>query len=217
MFDSETRAIDIENRHGETTIATPTVRPRAVLTPRETRDFSNILLPQEYVAFATRPHPVVYTRAVLPFAIGLVAVAIALTRHAHPIVHGHHRSVALITTMPGIALVAFGAIVLYRAFASLARAATYRYGRRIVATNRRIFVVDGLLGRRIRPLANSTMASARLTQGILGRRFGFGSIVMDAESLRDLRDPIDLYRSVAAVGNGATENDWTPAARMTIV
>jgi hypothetical protein len=96
---------------------------------------------------------------------------------------------------------------------------------RIVTTNRRVFVVEGLVGRRVRPFGNTALASSRLVQGPLGRALGYGTIIVGGEAvtmmaggaLRDLRDPVHLYHEFEAVAMGVDGDNWAQPVRQTIV
>ncbi|HYZ16487.1 MAG TPA: hypothetical protein VE591_08805, partial [Candidatus Acidoferrum sp.] len=113
------------------------------------------------------------------------------------------------------AVAALGGAALLRGLLSLARAASYYLGFHVVTTNRRAFVVEGVLARRVRPLGNGVMAAASLTQTILGRIGNFGTITMDGTVIRDLRDAVGVYREFQAVANGVDGDRWAPAVRQT--
>ena len=114
-----------------------------------------------------------------------------------------------------IVALTIGAFALLRALMNLVRAATYYLSFRIVTTNRRVFLIDGLFARRIRPLGNTAMAGSTLLQGPLGRMLGFGSIATSNGSFRDMREPVQLYREFGAVANGVDGDTWTQAIRQT--
>ncbi|HTJ27555.1 MAG TPA: PH domain-containing protein [Candidatus Limnocylindria bacterium] len=198
--------------------AIPRVSPRAELTHRPVAvppDLAAMLLPSESLTYAAGPHPVVYARPLAAIAIIGVALAVALTYHVTVLEHGHHVSVPLLDARLRIGAWAIGGIAVLRALFSLARATAYYLGFRVMTTNRRVFEVRGFLGRRVRPLGNTAMAGSSLVQGILGRIFNYGTIVMKDATIRDMRDPIALYREMQGVANGLDGDRWAPVLRQT--
>jgi len=171
------------------------------------RNLAKTLLPGERVTFGSTPHPIVLVRPL----IGVVAVLVAFSVTWNALAASAH--------VPEMVLA--GAAFAY-ALVALIRSAAYFLGFRAVATNRRVFVVRGMLWRRVMPLANGALASAQLVQGVFGRMYGFGSIDV-AESgvrtklFRDMRDAGALYRECQAVANGVDGDTWTPAVRQTII
>ena len=104
----------------------------------------------------------------------------------------------------------------------LLRRASQFAGLRIVSTNRRVFAIRGVLVRRMTPLGNTALAASTLSQGFLGRLFGYGSIdlpLADGTPSRfsDMRDALQLYREFQAVANGVDGDEWKPAVRQTII
>jgi hypothetical protein len=170
------------------------------------------LLPSERIAFATRPHPVVVVRPLIAIGIGAGLLAWALTRHLHPIVGGRDFGGAA-----HIAIVVAGALAGLRLAGWLLAETAYLAGFRIVATNRRIIEVTGVLRRRVKPLGYNTLASASLVQSVFGARFGYGTIAMPDARVRDVREPAALYREMQAVANGVDGDRWDPAIRQTIL
>ena len=161
-------------------------------------ELAGVLLPTEHVTFSSGPHP---------------------------IVRGHHVSQPLIAGPYRTAVLVLLAILLAReALLFLIRFLHY-LSYRIVTTNRRVFVVEGIVGRRVRPFGNTALASSRLVQGPLGRWLGYGTIYVGAEAanmtiggaLRDLRDPVALYHEFEAVALGVDGNSWAQPIRQTIV
>jgi hypothetical protein len=92
-------------------------------------------------------------------------------------------------------------------------ATTSRY--RIVTTNRRVFIVEGLFGRRVTPVGNTALAGATMSQGFLGRMLGFGTMFLSTGAIRDMRDPVRLYREFEAVAMGVEGDTWKQAIRQT--
>ncbi len=188
---------------------------RASLVAETARPLAGLLLPTETVTFGTRPHPIVLRRPLAALALVAVVVTLALSIDVPTLVGGHHVLVPLIAARARPWIFAAGGAAALRALWSLGNAARYFYGFRAVTTNRRAFVVDGVFARRVRPLANTAMARAALRQSLLGRFWNYGTIDLGSERLRDVRDPIALYRELQAVANGVDGNTWTPALRQT--
>jgi hypothetical protein len=171
------------------------------------RNLAKTLLPGERVTFGTTPHPVVLVRPVL-LALAVV-IGFGVAWHTVP-----SRWHVLVDVLGALAAVA-GVV-------ELARGAGYYFGFRAVATNRRIFVIRGVLWRRMTPLANTALAASTLVQGVFGRLYGFGTVdVPQADArrplFRDMRDPGELYRECQAVANGVDGDEWKPAVRQTII
>jgi len=171
------------------------------------RGLAATLLPGENVTFGSAPHPFVLARPL----IVLLAVAIAFGA-AWQLVPGRDRAY----------VEALGAVAAVASLIAFARGLGYFAGFRVVATNRRIFAIRGIIVRRVAPLGNGELAGSSLAQGIVGRMFGFGSIeVFQAGKrhalFRDVRDAPTLYRECQAVANGVDGDLWTPAVRQTII
>jgi uncharacterized membrane protein YdbT with pleckstrin-like domain len=135
--------------------------------------------------------------------------------------HAGHPS-ALLTGWERTAAFGVGFALLAASGASLVKRALRFVGLRVVATNRRVFAIRGVLVRRITPLGNTALAAATLSQGLLGRIFGYGSIELPLAdgtpgSFRDMRDALQLYREFQAVANGVDGDTWKPAIRQTII
>jgi Bacterial PH domain len=182
-------------------------------------ELAGMLLPSERVTFASTPHPVVFVRPIVEAVVFGAILLTALGWETHPIVHGHHLTVPLLAGTARLAVEALGGFAALRVL-GLFLARTWRYfGYRVVTTNRRAFVVTGVLGRRVRPLPNTGMAGATMSQSLFGRIFNYGTVVLggDARSMRQMRDPVHLYREFEAVANGVDGDTWTPAVRQTLI
>jgi hypothetical protein len=179
---------------------------------------AKMLLPGEHVRFGSSVHPVVLLLPVVLIAVIPAVLELALgwtVRHAglrSLWLTGWEREGAIVAGIA--ALAAAGGLLIKRAlrFAGL----------RIVATNRRIFAIRGVIVRRITPLGNTALAASTLSQGLLGRTFGYGSIELPLAdgtpgAFRDMRDALQLYREFQAVANGVDGDTWTPAVRQTII
>ena len=177
--------------------------PASAVPPKLAR----MLLPGEHVTFGSTPHPVVFA---VPLVLAAALVA-ALAGGLH-VARGPWREALLIAG--GVLLGATGALFVKRAlrFAGL----------RVVSTNRRIFAIRGVIVRRITPLGNTALAGSTISQGVLGRMLGYGSIHLPLadgtpDAFRDMRDVLELYREFQAVAHGVDGEDWRPAVRQTIV
>jgi hypothetical protein len=171
------------------------------------RNLAKTLLPGERVTFGSTPHPFVLVRPLLV----LVSVAIAFAVGWQLLRPAYHT-----------ALDVAGALAAAASLVALVRAAGYFLGFRAVATNRRIFVIRGILWRRVVPLGNTALAASTLVQGVVGRMYGFGTVDVPQPNtrralFRDMRDPGELYRECQAVANGVDGDTWTPAVRQTII
>jgi hypothetical protein len=179
-------------------------------------ELAGMLLPSERVTFGSTPHAIVFARPLFGIAATLVALAVVLLWETHPVVHGRHVTVPLVDGLARTAVLVVGALAILRGLYGVVRAALYFFGYRVATTNRRVFVVEGLFGRRVRPLGNTSMAGATMSQGMLGRSLGYGDVVLPGVGrIREMRDPIRLYREFEAVANGVDGDTWTPAIRQT--
>jgi hypothetical protein len=190
------------------TVAPRSMPVRAAAAGRAVpRQLASTLLPGEHVTFGSTPHPIVLAWPLIAVLAILVAFGFAWN------------DLGASLHLPTIVLA--GAAAAY-ALVSLVRNAAYFFGFRAVATNRRIFVVRGVLWRRVVPLGNGVLASSQLVQGVVGRLYGFGSIDVAQNGVRtklfrDMREAGALYRECQAVANGVDGEHWTPAVRQTII
>jgi hypothetical protein len=177
---------------------------------------AKMLLPGENIRFGTQVHPVVM---VLP-AVCLVAV-VALFEGLTWFGHQHQGAWLRTGVWPMLQLLV--EVAALAASLGLLVKRWFRFlGLRLVATNRRIFAIRGVIVRRITPLGNTALAGSTLSQGVFGRRFGYGSIDLPLadgtpDSFRDIRDALQLYREFQAVANGIEGDEWKPAVRQTII
>lgn len=180
-------------------------------------ELSGMLLPTESVTFASSPHPIVFVQPVVQIAVIAIALAVVLGWQTHPVVRGHHVTVPLVIGTVRLAVLALGALLVLREIGSLALRLVHFLAYRIVTTNRRVFIVEGLFGRRVRPLGNTALAGATMSQGVLGRMLGYGTVTCAQGTMRDMRDPVRLYREFEAVAMGVDGNTWTQPIRQTII
>jgi hypothetical protein len=189
------------------------VAQRTVTAPPK---LAKMLLPGERIRFGTQVHPIVMA---LPVAglLATVVLSAALGGFA-----GQHQG-AWLRTGVWPALTAFVELGALAGWLGLFVKRWFRYlGLRLVATNRRIFAIRGVIIRRITPLGNTALAGSTLSQGVLGRIFGYGSIDLPLadgtpDAFRDIREALQLYREFQAVANGVDGDEWKPAVRQTII
>jgi hypothetical protein len=191
---------------------------RAALMTSVPPKLAKMLLPGERVTFGTAVHPVVL---LLPLFYLVLVVLGSLGLMGWIGAHRHDAAWMLKGVWPEVILGA--EVALGVASLGLLVKRTMRYmGLRIVSTNRRIFAIRGVIVRRITPLGNTALAGSTLSQGILGRMMGYGSIDLPLadgtpDRFRDIRNALELYREMQAVANGADGDTWTPAVRQTII
>ena len=183
-------------------------------------ELAGMLLPTESVTFMSTPHPIVFVWPLVHLAVTAVALLVVLSWTLHPIVRGHHATVPLVAGPVRIAVLVAGALLMLRALIALGAAALHYFGSRIVTTNRRVFLVKGIFGRQVTPVGNTALAGATMSQGPLGRMLGYGNIFMPLASsapsaIRDMREPVRLYREFEAVANGVEGDTWKMAIRQT--
>ena len=185
-------------------------------------ELAGMLLPTEAVTFASSPHWVIFVRPAIHAVVILIVLATVLGWQLHPIVRGHHVTVPLLTGPVRTAVLVFAALLLLReAFSVFGRLMRY-FGFRVVTTNRRVFVVEGLFGRRVTPLSNTALAGTTMWQGFFGRMLGYGNLMLPPAAswtgaIREMRDPVKLYREFEAVAQGVDGDHWTPAVRQTLI
>jgi hypothetical protein len=195
----------------------------AVLAPPGTpAELSGMLLPSEAVTFASSPHPVIFVRPAIHVVVILIVLVTALGWQLHPVVRGHHVNVPLLAGVARTAALGVAGLLLLReAFSIFGRLMRY-FGFRVVTTNRRVFVVEGLLGRRVTPLSNTALAGTTMWQGFFGRMLGYGNLALPPAAswtgtISEMREPVRLYREFEAVAQGVDGDHWTPAVRQTLI
>ncbi len=202
------------------TAAAPIATAGPILgTPAE---LSGMLLPSEAVTFASSPHWVIFVRPVVHVVVILIVLITALGWQLHPVVRGHHVAVLLLTGYARTAALGVAALLLLREAFSLAGRLLRFFGFRVVTTNRRVFVVEGLFGRRVTPLSNTALAGTTMWQGPFGRMLDYGNLALPPAaswtgSINEMREPVKLYREFEAVAQGVDGDHWTPAVRQTLI
>lgn len=201
----------------DSTRSMPRVEESALLSARDASELAGVLLPQEQAVLSSTPHPIVWGRPAARLAFLLAAAIIALSWQTHPIVAGHHRAIALSATALGRVLLSALAIAALVSAGQLLRKLLYYFTFRVIATNRRVFIIHSGFSRAMRPLGNTGMARSTLSQGVLGRLWNFGTIHTGEGYLTDMRHPVALWRSLEAVAHGVENGQWTPAVRQTLI
>jgi hypothetical protein len=199
-------------------IATAVVAPPPGTPP----ELAGMLLPSEAVTFASSPHPVIFVRPVIHVVVILFVLIALLGWQQHPIVRGHHVAVPLLAGVARAAVLGVAGLLLLRELISVLGRLMRFFGFRVVTTNRRVFVVEGLFGRRVTPLSNTALAGTTMWQGVFGRMFGYGNLALPPAAswtgtIREMRDPVKLYREFEAVAQGVDGDHWTPAVRQTLI
>jgi hypothetical protein len=199
-------------------ISTAVLAPPAGTPP----ELAGMLLPSEAVTFASSPHPVIFVRPMVHIVVILIVLITVLGWQLHPIVRGHHVTVLLLTGAARTAALGVAGLLLLReAFSLIGRLMRY-LGFRVVTTNRRVFVVEGLFGRRVTPLSNTALAGTTMWQGFFGRMLGYGNLMLPPAAswtgaIREMHEPVKLYREFEAVAQGVDGDHWTPAVRQTLI
>uniref|UniRef100_E6Q2T4 DUF304 domain-containing protein n=1 Tax=mine drainage metagenome TaxID=410659 RepID=E6Q2T4_9ZZZZ len=195
----------------------PIAEDAALCSLRDAAALAGVLLPQEQLVLSARPHPIVWIRPAIRLFVGLIGLAVIGISRETLIIGGHHRIVYFVTTDFGrtalIVVGVFGLVQLGQVLSQL----FYFLGFRVIATNRRVFVVRSFVDQSIRPLGNTGMARSSLKQTLFGRFFNYGTIYTGEGSLRDMRFPVALWRSLEAVAHGVENGQWKPAIRQTII
>jgi hypothetical protein len=214
IYDADTQPFEeVDAALQQRRAAATAVAGRTVAAPPK---LAKMLLPGERIRFGTQVHPIVMVLPVLCFVAACALIG-GLTWFA-----GQHQGAwlrsgvwpMLATAVEVAALAGSAGLFIKRWFRYL--------GLRLVATNRRIFAIRGVVVRRITPLGNTALAGSTLSQGVLGRIFGYGSIDLPLadgtpDAFRDIRDALQLYREFQAVANGVDGDEWKPAVRQTII
>jgi uncharacterized membrane protein YdbT with pleckstrin-like domain len=167
-------------RHGNVGIGFEPARTKA----KNMKYVARVLQPGESVVYATRLHPLVFLPAVLWLAIAVLCLIGALT----------YQEVEF-----RIAFLAGAAIFGFFAFVSWVRALIRRATTELAVTDRRVIYKSGLLARHTLEMNRSKVESVDVNQSILGRMFGFGTIILrgtggSLEPMRMISDPL-VFRS----------------------
>jgi uncharacterized membrane protein YdbT with pleckstrin-like domain len=146
-----------------------------------------VLQPGEAVVHQARLHPLIFLPAALWLVIAL-ALLVASGQFAGDI---------------GFAFEAAAALFAVVAFASWARAAIRRVTTELAVTDRRVIYKSGLFARHTLEMNRSKVESVDVDQSILGRIFGFGTIIVrgtggSLEPIRMISDPLTFRSHITA-------------------
>ena len=147
------------------------------------RYVKRVLQADETVVYETHLHPLIFLPAVLwlAIAVGLLIAA------------------ALYQDLLRLGLEIGAAACALLAFIAWARAASRRATTELAITDRRVIYKSGLLARHTLEMNRSKVESVDVDQSILGRMFGFGTIILrgtggSLEPMRMISDPL-VFRS----------------------
>ena len=146
-----------------------------------------VLQPGETVVHQSRLHPLIFLPALL-----LLAIAVALFVASMQF-----------TGELQLALKVAAAIFVAFTIASWARAAIRRATTELAVTDRRVIYKAGLLARHTLEMNRSKVESVDVDQSILGRVFGFGTIIVrgtggSLEPIRMISDPLTFRSHITA-------------------
>jgi uncharacterized membrane protein YdbT with pleckstrin-like domain len=146
-----------------------------------------VLQPNETLIYATRLHWLIYGRAVFLLVLAIVA-AWAATQ---------------IETALQMILWAVAAGLLALAAIDGIAAAIRRASTELAVTDHRVIYKRGIVGRYTIEMARSKVESVDVIQGILGRIFNYGTILVrgtggSLEPFRNVEDPLRLRSAIIA-------------------
>ncbi|HEX6442705.1 MAG TPA: PH domain-containing protein [Stellaceae bacterium] len=145
---------------------------------------TRVLQPDESVVYTTRLHPLIFLPAVLWLGLAVLCLVGALMTDQQEF---------------RIGFLAGAAILGLLAVLSWARAAIRRATTELAITDRRVIYKTGLLARHTLEMNRGKVESVDVNQSVLGRMFGFGTIVLrgtggSLEPMRMISDPL-VFRS----------------------
>jgi len=148
---------------------------------------SRVLQPGESVVHVTRIHPIIFLAAISWAGAALVLLIAALT------LSGDWR-------IAGEALAAICAVL---ALGSAIPALIRRISTELAVTDRRVIYKSGVLARHTIEMNRSKVESVDVDQSVLGRLFGFGTIVLrgtggSLEPIRMISDPLTFRSHITA-------------------
>lgn len=149
--------------------------------------FHQVLRPDEVVHYHGHLHWLIYLRGLVLLAIACLIFAVGMSANMDP-----NARIAFL----GLA----GFIALWALFA-LAAAAIRRGTTEMVVTNRRVIYKSGLISRRTMEMNISKIETVDVDQGILGRIFGYGTIMIRGtgagfEPLAGVAHPLALRNAI---------------------
>jgi uncharacterized membrane protein YdbT with pleckstrin-like domain len=145
---------------------------------------TRVLQPDETIVYSTRLHPLIFLPAVFWLAVAVACLIGAVVTDLFELRIGFLAAAAI-----------FGLLALM----SWVRAAIRRVTTELAVTDRRVIYKSGLLARHTLEMNRSKVESVDVDQSILGRMFGFGTIVLrgtggSLEPMRMISDPL-VFRS----------------------
>ena len=152
------------------------------------RYVQRVLQPGETVIHESRLHPLIFLPALLWLIVALVLLAASTQASDDKI------QIAVIA-----AAVLFGVLAL----GSWLRAAIRRATTELAVTDRRVIYKSGLLSRHTLEMNRSKVESVDVDQSLLGRLFGFGTIIVrgtggSLEPIRLISDPLTFRSHITA-------------------
>ena len=144
---------------------------------------TRVLQPGETIVYSTRLHPLIFLLAMFWLVVGL-GMLIAGSMYQDVLQLGFYIGAAV-----------FGLL----AFFAWLRAAIRRATTELAITDRRVIYKSGLLARHTMEMNRAKVESVDVDQSILGRMFGFGTIILrgtggSLEPMRMISDPL-VFRS----------------------
>jgi uncharacterized membrane protein YdbT with pleckstrin-like domain len=153
---------------------------------------TRVLLPGETLVYETGLHWLIYGRAIL-----LLLAAAALAIGAVALTGGH-------VTAPGpeAALAAAGLLAVL-GLISYAAAAVRRASTELAVTDQRVIYKAGVIARHTLEMNRSKVESVDVDQSILGRIFGYGTVVLrgtggSMEPMRSISHPLAFRSHITA-------------------
>ena len=145
-----------------------------------------VLRAGERVHFHGRLHWLIYGHGLLWLLAGVVVLLVALATN--------QPDLGRVLALAAIAVLVFAAWL-------LVAAGIRRYAAEFVVTDLRVIVKHGLLSRHTAEMNVSKIESVDVEQGILGRIFGFGTLIVrgtgaSLEPLRNVADPIGMRNAI---------------------
>jgi uncharacterized membrane protein YdbT with pleckstrin-like domain len=154
---------------------------------------SKVLLPGEQVIYEAGLHWLIYGRAIVLFVI-----ALGLWVAAQFVPQGTENTALGQNIVLGLAALVFVLAVLAAAAAAIRRGTT-----ELAVTDQRVIYKRGIFARHTIEMNRSKVESVDVDQSLLGRIFGYGTIVVrgtggSLEPMRDISHPLDFRSTITA-------------------
>jgi uncharacterized membrane protein YdbT with pleckstrin-like domain len=153
------------------------------------------LMPGERVVYAARMHWFIFVPGAVLFLIGFFLLSTAgANRNTYP------------QPDPAAAL---ATLIFISAAVSLIHAYIVRLSTELAVTTKRVIAKVGLISRRTVELNHAKVESFLVNQGVLGRIFGFGTIVIQGTGggttpIRKIDDPLEFRRQAMQIVDKTT-------------